>query len=33
MFFGKGVYDVLNWFENLGRENNFKVKNIDNYVV
>ncbi len=33
MPFGKGVYDALNWFENLGRENNFKVKNIDNYAV
>ncbi|MCI0946513.1 M20 family metallopeptidase [Clostridioides difficile] len=33
MPFGKGVYDALNWFENLGRENNFKVKNIDNHAV
>ncbi|MCC0714865.1 Sapep family Mn(2+)-dependent dipeptidase [Clostridioides sp. ES-S-0077-01] len=33
MPFGKGVYDALNWFENLGRKNNFKVKNIDNHAV
>ncbi|MCC0664242.1 Sapep family Mn(2+)-dependent dipeptidase [Clostridioides sp. ZZV15-6597] len=33
MPFGKGVYDALNWFENLGRENNFTVKNIDNHAV
>lgn len=33
MPFGKEVNEALIWFEKLGYDNGFKVKNIDNYAV